>query len=258
MEPSDALTIEQTKNGLVLTLNRPEKGNTITEELVASFAAALDEAEANPEVRVVVIRGKDGCFCTGMDFNEFARRQDEPLATDKINARYMALLSRFSSTSKVVIAQVDGTVVAGGVGIVSACDLVFSTERSTFALSEALWGLLPCMVTPFLVRRVGFQPAYRLTLSTAPISAAEAYRIHLIEELCDDIDARIQSTTRRLSRVAPETVVNLKTYFKDMWILSEEMKSRATNELARMSQQPLVQTNIRTFIESGRFPWQKG
>ena len=155
-----------------------------------------------------------------------------------------------------VIAEVDGTVMAGGMGLVAASDLVFSTNRSTFNLSEALGGLLPAMVMPFLIRRVGFQSAYRLTLTTETINATEAKAIHLVDELGDDIQPRIQTMSRRLSRIHVETIGHLKAYFRKMWIVTEEMEKTAVAELARLTKDPRVIENITNFVETGEVPWE--
>src|SRR4051794_13330279 len=103
MESSDALLVERTKLGMTLTMNRPDKRNTLSDALVAELQAALDAAEADPELRIVVLRGKDGCFCTGADLAEMSRG-----TAGKDPGRYMALLSRLSTSAKIVIAEVDG------------------------------------------------------------------------------------------------------------------------------------------------------
>ena len=89
---------------------------------------------------------------------------------------YMDTLRRITLFSKVVISCVDGQVLAGGVGLVACSDLVIATSKAEFGLSEALWGLLPAMVLPYLIRKVGVQKAYFMTLTTIRISVEEAKR----------------------------------------------------------------------------------
>ena len=249
---SDTVLYELQNDHAILTLNRPEKRNSINAEMLTRFHALLDEIEGDDDIQIIVLRGAGGIFCTGMDLEGVV--QDEQLSADE--SPYMNLLKRFSSIDKVVIAEVDGTVMAGGMGLVAASDLVFSTTRSTFNLSEALWGLLPAMVMPFLIRRVGFQSAYRLTLTTETINATQAQAIHLVDELGDDIQPRIQAMSRRLSRVHVETIGNLKAYFRKMWIVTAEMEKTAVAELARLTQDPRVVENITNFVESGEVPWE--
>ena len=116
---------------------------------------------------------------------------------------------------------------AGGMGLVAASDLVFAHSNATFSLSEVLWGLLPAMVMPFLIRRVGYQNAYRLTLTASTINADEARAMYLADEVGEDIESRLQAMTRRLGRVQVETVKDLKNYFRKMWIIDEAMEKTA-------------------------------
>ena len=145
---------------------------------------------------------------------------------------------------------------AGGVGLVAASDLVFSDTKSTFSLSEVLWGLLPAMVMPFLIRRVGFQNAYRLTLTTSTISAHDASAMNLVDELGDDVEARVQAMSRRISRLDTDTISDLKSYFRKMWIVTEEMERTAVAELARLSQDPRIVENVTNYVKHGKVPWE--
>ena len=201
---------------------------------------------------MIIIQGVDGVFCTGMDLGGFV--SDTKLSDDE--SPYMNLLKRFSSIDKVVISRVDGTVMAGGIGLVAASDLVFANTKSTFSLSEALWGLLPAMVMPFLIRRVGYQNAYRLTLTTATINAQEARAMNLADEVGDDLDARIQAMGRRLSRLEPETIADMKAYFRKMWIVDEAMEKTAVAELSRLTQEPRIVENITNYVKHGTVPWE--
>ena len=252
MSDPETLLYEAHGDRAVITLNRLEKRNSINLEMLARFHEILDEIEEDDVLRMVIVRGQQGVFCTGMDLEGFVT--DTELSADE--SPYMNLLKRFASIDKVVVAQVEGSVMAGGIGLVAASDLVFSDTKSTYSLSEALWGLLPAMVMPFLIRRVGFQHAYRLTLTTATISAQEAHAMNLVDELGDDVDARIQAMSRRISRLETETIDDLKSYFRKMWIVTEEMEKTAVAELARLSQDPRIVENVTNYVKHGKVPWE--
>jgi polyketide biosynthesis enoyl-CoA hydratase PksH len=235
-------------------MNRPEQRNSLTYALMQGLHHALDEAEADPACRLVILTGRQNFFCTGMDFAEASQGagSTQPLA----GADYMALLKRFASCGKIIIAKVEGVVQAGGMGLVAASDLVVATPASSFALPEALWGLLPANVMPFLIRRVGFQPAYRLTLTTETIPAAEAWRIGLVDTLTDKPDDEIRRYLLRLGRLDEQTILEAKAYFKKMWLINEAMEQSAIAELSRLMQTERVQTNIRNYAEHQKFPWE--
>jgi polyketide biosynthesis enoyl-CoA hydratase PksH len=131
-----------------------------------------------------------------------------------------------------------------------------ATSASSFALPEALWGLLPANVMPFLIRRVGFQPAYRLTLTTETIPAQEAWRIGLVDTLSDKPDDEIRRYLIRLGRLDEQTILEAKAYFQKMWLLNAAMEQHAIAELSRLMQTERVQTNIRNYAEHQKFPWE--
>lgn len=252
MSESEPLLCETFNDRVEVTFNRPAKRNSLSTPLLERFHQVLDEVGEDEDIRTIIIRGQGGVFCTGMDLEEFQSGEQMSPAENP----YMALLKRFASMDRIVISVVEGTVMAGGVGIVAASDLVYADSKATFSLSEALWGLLPAMVTPFLIRRVGFQSAYRLTLTTATIGAQEAKQIHLVDEVGDDISSRLQGALRRLGRVHPDTIKELKSYFREMWIIDERMEEYAVAELARLSKEPRIIENITNFVNRGVVPWE--
>jgi len=246
----ETLEVEARESVLYVTLNRAQKRNSINAAMVGEFHRALDQAEANPQNRVVVLRGKNGYFCTGMDFNEVSGPEGETDAQG-----FMDLLKRFTTTPRVVVAVVDGQVMAGGVGVAAACDLVIASKTSRFSLSEALWGLLPAIIIPFIIRRVGAQTAYRMTLTTVPVTGEEAHARGLVDELADDPERQLNLLLRRLTKVTSKTVGRIKVYFRKMWIINEAMEAAAVNENLSMMEDETVKENIRNFTEHGKFPW---
>jgi len=250
------LLVTESTQSLTVTLHRPAQRNSFNALLLTEMHQVLDRAEDNSTCRFVILQGENNIFCTGMDFREIIKNNTTTNANVVYSSEYMALLKRFTSTSKIIISILDGQVLAGGVGVVAASDLVFSTARTQFSLSEALWGLLPACVIPFLIRRIGFQKAYHMTLTTQTVSASDALTMGLIDELADDVQISLKRVLLRLSRINEETVSNLKTYFRKMWIISEAMEKTAIVEINRLMTSPRVQNNIKNFVEHQQFPWE--
>ncbi|MDD2709947.1 MAG: enoyl-CoA hydratase/isomerase [Verrucomicrobiae bacterium] len=251
------LIVKKSPRMMTLTISRPERGNSINAALIHEINAALDDAEQTPDCRTVVLEGQPGVFCTGMDFHE-ASAQPGVAANEAVRIdQYLALLKRFTLSPKIIVSRIDGKVIAGGVGLVAASDLAVSTPRAEFSLSEALWGLLPCCVLPFLIRRIGFQKAYTMTLTTKPISAQEAQTIHLLDELTDNLDETIRKLTLRLNLLDEETIVDLKQYFRRMWLITPEMEKLAIDEIGRLAAKPKVRQNIANYATRGIFPWEQ-
>lgn len=239
-----------------ITLNRLEHRNSLNKLLISELHDVLDQIEKNPDCRMVILKGQQGIFCTGMDFKEASQSNTEE-GTTQSPSEYMDLLKRFTLIPKIIVTEVDGEVMAGGMGLVVASDLAIGTTRSKFTLSEALWGLLPANLMPFLIRRIGFQKAYLMTLTTQTVTAVEAHAIHLIDELSDQPEEILRKYALRLSRLNEQTIRDLKQYFRKMWIINESMEQIAIHELARLMQEPRIRTNIKRFVEQGKFPWEE-
>ena len=255
----ETINITQSVGSLTITFNRLEKQNSINAIFLTELNEVLDQAEQDATCRLVILEGQQGVFCTGMDFTEIARQESEKdrEATESFSpSHYMETLKRLTLIPKIIISKVDGRVVAGGVGLVAASDIVIATPRSQFSLSEALWGLLPCSVIPYLIRRVGYQPAYQMTLTTLPISAQEAYRIHLVDELTETLDDSIRRLKPRLLRLEESTIGQMKQYFRKMWLITDAIEEQAISEFSELLSQPKVRDNIRNFVEYGQFPWE--
>ncbi|ACI23215.1 enoyl-CoA hydratase [Coxiella burnetii Dugway 5J108-111] len=177
------IIIEKKPLYYLVTLNRPQIKNSLDITILQELHAALDEIEKDKEVHSIILQGQIGVFCTGMDFTNL---QPPKSRQPSDNTLYIKLLHRFVTFPRIIISCVEGAVIAGGMGLVASSDLVVATSQSQFSLSEAIWGLLPVCVTPYLIRRVGFQAAYRLGFTTETIDAKEAYRLQLIDLLSDE------------------------------------------------------------------------
>ncbi|MEO8401851.1 MAG: enoyl-CoA hydratase-related protein [Gammaproteobacteria bacterium] len=250
------LLVSDIPHGIRITLNRLEQRNSINTTLLTELNQVLDAADKNPDWCIIVLSGQSGIFCTGMDFSEVSHSASYQ-TDDLISASsYMNTLKRFATMSKVIVAEVDGQVMAGGVGLVAASDIVIATTRSHFTLSEALWGLLPANVLPYLIRRVGFQKAYWMTLTTQTLSATDAHAIHLVDELSDQADV-LRKLIMRLARLDEQTITDMKKYFQKLWFINETMEQVAISELERLMAEPRVRHNITRFMQEGKFPWEK-
>jgi polyketide biosynthesis enoyl-CoA hydratase PksH len=169
----------------------------------------------------------------------------------------MSTIKRLTLEPRLIVSIVDGRAMAGGIGLVAASDWVIATPRSQFSLSEALWGLLPAMVAPYLIRRVGFQTAFRMTLTTLPISAQEAWTAHLVDEVSEHPLDNLRRLWLRVSKLETATVKNVKAYFREMWLISEQMEELAVAETNRLAADPVVIRNITDYIEFQKFPWDE-
>lgn len=243
------LVVDRRSSSWVVTIDRPDSRNSINEPLLEELHGILDEIEAEAAAKVLILRGGPPVFSAGLDFRAAT-------ASTAIAARFRAVLQRLSSTPKIVIALVDGAVIGGGIGLVAASDFVFATSRSTFALTEALWGLVPATVLPFMIRRTGLGPAYAMTLSAETVTAEAACAMRLVDELLvgDDVLASVEAKARAFDRLEAGAIGTTKTYFRDRWPVDDGAED--VDVIHRLLADPKTQERMRAFSESGQLPWE--
>lgn len=256
------LVVERRDAFWSVRLNRPEARNSIDERLLEDLHAVLDELEEHPTAKVLVLSSQlrePPVFSSGLDFH--ATTSGAGSAATTITSRFMALMKRLSSIPKIVIALVDGDVMAGGIGLVAASDFVLATRRSTFALTEALWGLLPAIVLPFLIRRVGVGSAYAMTSSADTVGAEAARAMRLVDEVISaqdegDLLRVVERRARRFERLEASTIGAIKAYFRELWIVDESTEQRALGEIDRLLSDPTIVKRMKAYAETGQLPWE--
>jgi len=178
-------TIELGVDGGVatITLNRPDKRNAISYELIDDLLAALDEVAKSPAL-VLILTGAGKAFCSGMDLDNLkaltGRSAEQSLKDSETMARLFRTLYDFP---KPTIAAVNGPAIAGGCGLATLCDFTLAVSDAKFAYTEVRIGFVPAIVSTFLLRQVGEKHARDLLLTGKIIGAEEAYRMGLINEI---------------------------------------------------------------------------
>jgi methylglutaconyl-CoA hydratase len=163
------------------TLNRPDKRNALNTELVQALKDALDRAEADPSVRVVVITGAGKDFCSGLDLADLQQISDLSAEENLADARSLgSLFTRLRSHRLPVVAMVRGKALAGGCGLATACDVVLAQDDAQFGYPEVHLGFVPALVMAILRRKVSEAKAFDLVTGGGRISAVQAERLGLV------------------------------------------------------------------------------
>lgn len=237
-----------------MTLDDHASQNALTDEALEQLHDALDGAEADSASRALVIKGTPRVFCAGMSLEQ--ARHDEPGCAAAAAERFFELMRRLTATRLTVVCVVEGAAIGGGVGLAAASDFVLATPQASFALPEALWGLVPCCVLPFLVRRVGFQSAYGMALGTLPVSAARARETGLVDELAEDPVQPLRRLLRRVTKLDPRTVAALKSYAAHSASIDPRAQRQAAEELERLLGGQPFQEALETYLRERRYPWE--
>ncbi|CAG9167677.1 putative enoyl-CoA hydratase [Cupriavidus laharis] len=208
---NDGVIVRRASGVLFATLNIPATRNALAPEVVAALAAAVEQAELDPEVRALVLRGAGGIFSAGGNVGNFQARlqadasQEDPVATR--NRQFGYFMERLSVLPVPVIAAVDGAAMGGGMGLACAADIVLATRGARFALSETTLGIIAAQIAPFVVQRLGAVATRRLGLTGERVSGQSAVAIGLVDQLAEDsaeLDALIAEWLTRIGRCGPQ------------------------------------------------------
>jgi methylglutaconyl-CoA hydratase len=206
---------KQTPQITVLTLNRPERRNALTVELLSELNAAIRIASDQPDERVIILRGAGAAFCTGLDLKE-AADQTKAHATAEMVANTLIAISQ---TRLITIAAVHGAAVAGGAGIMSACDFVVAAQGTKIGYPEARRGLVAGLVMTFLRRQVGERNMRELLLGSELIDAARAREIGLVNRVVAQADLmnEAQKFAQSVLQGAPGALAQTKRLIEELW-----------------------------------------
>jgi methylglutaconyl-CoA hydratase len=208
------LVEKQTPQITLITLNRPERRNALTIELMSELTSAIEDTAADPKQRILILRGAGKAFCTGLDLEAAAK--ESPHATAEMVARTLLALAE---TRLVTIATVHGAAVAGGAGIMSACDFVIAAERTKIGYPEVRRGLVAGLVMTFLRRQVRERDLRELLLASELIDPERAREIGLVNRVVPS--SELENETKKIAdsvlQGAPGAITNSKRLMEELW-----------------------------------------
>ena len=201
-----ATTLEVSDRVATLTLHRPSVHNAFDDALIAELTAALHALDTRADIRAVVLTGAGSTFSAGADLNWMRGMAQASEADNRADAERLATLMRtLNFLSKPTIARVNGSAYGGGVGLVACCDYAIATEAAKFSLSEVKLGLVPAVISPYVVAAIGARQARRLFVTAEVFDAAEAQRIGLLHQCvaADALDDTVARTLHWLGKGGP-------------------------------------------------------
>jgi len=247
---------KQTPQITVVTLNRPERRNSLTIELLNELMAAIKVASGQPEERVLILRGAGAAFCTGLDLKE-AADQKKAHATAEMVAKTLIALAE---TRVVTIAAVHGAAVAGGAGIMSTCDFVIAAEKTKIGYPEVRRGLVAGLVMTFLRRQVGERNMRELVLGGELIDAERAREIGLVNRVVppSELMNDAQKFADSVLQGAPNAIAQTKRLIEELWATSAKQDvDRALTHHMRARESAEAREGIAAFNEKRKPNWTK-
>jgi methylglutaconyl-CoA hydratase len=257
---AENLIVEKRQRVATVTLNRPEVRNAFDETLIAALTKALQDLDADPGVRAVVLAGAGPAFCAGADLNWMQRMAGYGYEQNLEDARALAaMLKALDRMSKPTIARVHGAAFAGGVGLVAACDIAIGAPEAKFCLSEAKLGLSPATISPYVIRAMGERMARRYFLSAEVFDAAEAYRIGLLSKVSasERLDAEMDELLKHLAQGGPQAQAKIKDLIRSVSAgsVDDAMIEDTARRIAEIRVSAEGKEGIASFLEKRKPSW---
>jgi methylglutaconyl-CoA hydratase len=241
-----------------ITLNRPDKRNAISFQLVDELMGALDAIEQSP-AQVMILTGAGKAFCAGMDLDELksllGKTHDDNV---KDSARMAAMFRRIYDYPKPTIAAVNGAAIAGGTGFATMCDFTLAVPEAKFGYTEVRIGFVPAIVSSILVWQVGHKIARDLLLSGRIFDAAEAHRYGLVNEIAepDRLMTRARELAAQLLENSPSSVRATKKLINSfIGVKLDEQIAEAIEDNARIRTTADFREGISSFLEKRKPVW---
>jgi methylglutaconyl-CoA hydratase len=249
------------KDGAVatITLNRPDVHNAFDADMIAALHGAFTSLANDDATRVVVLTGTGKSFCAGADMRWMQSSLDWTREQNRADAEALAAMFDAAWTMpKPLLARVNGSAIGGGAGLVACCDLAVSADTARFGFGEVKIGLVPAVITQFVLPKIGFSQARALFVSGEQFTAERAFEIGLVHAVApaDSLDETVEILVRRLLGSGPEAVASAKRMLDAMWEMDRDAARRyAVETIAAVRVSNEGQEGLRAFLEKRRPRW---
>jgi methylglutaconyl-CoA hydratase len=243
-----------------IVLNRPELNNALNPQLIDALRAALDATAGDATIATVVLSGEGKSLCAGADINRMREAatftRDDNIQDALPLSKMLAALDCLPQTT---IGRVHGPIYGGGVGVVAACDIAIASVDATFCLSEVRLGIVPGMISPYVIRAIGERAARRYFQTAEVFDAHEARRIGLIHEVVepDALDERIAKLLKQLRSAAPGARAVAKKLAGDIAgrSIDDALMLETSQLIADVRARPEAREGLTAFLEKRKPSW---
>jgi methylglutaconyl-CoA hydratase len=257
-----ALAIEHQGPIGIVTLNRPERHNAFDDALIAELTETLRAMEGDASVRVVVLSAAGASFSAGADLNWMKRMAGFSRDENVLDAMALgALMRTLAHLAKPTVARVQGAAYGGGVGLVACCDIAVALQGATFSFSEAKLGLIPAVISPYVIAAIGERAARRYFLTAERFDAAEAWRLGLVHELAaspEELDDALEEIVEALLACGPAAQRESKELIRAVAnrpVLSDVIQDTA-ERIAKVRASPEGREGVTAFLEKRKPAWK--
>lgn len=255
----DTIAVDRDGPIVTVTLNRPESHNAMTPQMIEELTETFEWLGGEDGVRIVVLTGRGRSFCAGADLGHMRAAADDTFEENLAGARAIYdLMEAVDRCPKVVLGRINGAAIGGGAGLVSCCDIAIATERAVFAFSEVRLGILPAVISPFVLAKIGAGAARELFLSGERFGAERARQIGLVHHVVRDqaeLDRKVWERMEQLLQAAPGAQAAAKRMIRTVTQEPpEDVRAYTSQLIARRRASEEGREGMSAFLEK-REPW---
>ncbi|GAB4509580.1 MAG: isohexenylglutaconyl-CoA hydratase [Anaerolineae bacterium] len=261
MPSFETLDVKFTEPFLYVTLNRPQVKNAINQQMTRELLEVFHRLKGNRAIRAVVLRGAEGTFCTGGDIKEMqAAYADSQYDDQGRTEEFDMLLRAINTASQVVVAAVEGAAIGGGLGLVCVTDMAIAASDTVFALPEVRLGIIPALITPYVIQRIGLTNARRLMLTGARFDGTEAAQYGVVHQVCDPVEVTdmLEIVLADIRECSPEAIATAKHLIFEVieptFDASPSYRARLLNTLRHSEE---GQEGMLAFIQKRKPDWAR-
>ena len=238
-------------------LNRPEKNNALNNQLITELTQQLKQCDNDPSINLVILRGEGKHFCAGADLVDMQAMVNASQEENKQDALQLAhLMQTLYHLSKPTIALTHGAVMGGAIGLVACCDIAIAADDSVFCFSEVKLGLIPAVISPYVLRAIGHRQARRYFLSAERFSAQQAMDINLVHEqiAVDEIDSVRDQWIQQITSNDATAITQCKRLIENVndKPIDESLIDMTAEAIANIRVSPQGQAGLLAFLERRR------
>lgn len=257
----DALRVDIADGVARVTMARPAKHNAFDDALIASLTRAFIEAGRDDSVRVVVLQAEGKSFSAGADLGWMQRMADYSEAENLADARALAGMMRvLNELPKPTVARVQGAAFGGGVGLAAACDIALASQAASFCLSEARLGLIPSVISPYVVEAIGARAARRYFQTAERFDAEIAHELGLVHEVVprERLDHRLDEIVGQLMNNGPRAMAASKRLIRRVASgpVDDAMVEDTARRIADIRATDEGREGVRAFLEKREPAWR--
>jgi methylglutaconyl-CoA hydratase len=249
------------ENILRIDLNRPDLHNAFNDELIKELTQLGKKISNQLDIRVIILSGQGRSFCAGADLNWMKKTHSYTIEENFTDSLQLGQLFKvLHELPQAVIGRINGSAIGGGTGLVSICDICVGIERAKFGFSEVNLGIIPAVISPFVVEKIGFQHAREYFITGQRFSALRAQEIGLLNYVVPDektLDKKIQELIQEILTSGPRAVQHSKILLNKLLNYPETIHEYTARTIANLRVSPEGQEGITSFLEKRKPSWNQ-